>query len=81
MAPKRYQDLRGLLKRELAAKDEQKTAALISELRHVKNDREFTRDEFLLMTHWKSPRSIRHCRRNSASTIRRVSRAVFRTRI
>ena len=80
MPPQRYRDLRGLLKRELVHKDEDETAALIRELRHVKKERQFTRDEFLRMTHWKSPRSIRQCRRNRASTIRRVSRAVFRTR-
>ena len=80
MRGKRYRDLRHLLKRELRIEDEPKTAALIRELRHVKKTRQFTRDEFLRMTHWKSPRSIRHCRRNRSATIERVSRAVFRTR-
>lgn len=80
MAPKRYRDLRDLLKRELAFEDEHKTAALIHELSHIKKDRVFTRDEFLRMTHWKSPRSMQLCRRNGTAIIRRVSRAVFRTR-
>jgi hypothetical protein len=72
--------LRELLHRELVEQDEPTTSALIKELRHIKRQKEFSRAEFLKMTRWKSPRSIRQCERNSPNAIRRVSRAVFRTR-
>ena len=75
-----YRSLAALLARELVVGEEPATAALVAELRHVKRSGRFTRAEFLAMCRWKSPRAIRHCRRNSAAAIRRVSRAVFATR-
>src|SRR5258708_40095106 len=75
-----YRSLAALLARELVVGEEPATAALVAELRHVKRSGRFTRAEFLAMCRWKSPRAIRHCRRNSAAAIRRVSRPVFATR-
>lgn len=75
-----YPSLRVLLRRELLTDEHAATAALIGRLAHVRRTRRFTRAEFLAMCRWKSPRSRRHYERNSAPTIRRVSRAVLATR-
>ena len=75
-----YRSVAALLARELAGGEEPATAALVARLRPVRRRGGFTRTEFLRMCRWKSPRAIRRCERNSAARVRRVSRAVFRTR-
>lgn len=75
-----YKNLRQLLRRELVADEDPATADLIRRLRRVRRDGEFSRAEFLEMCRWKSPRAIRHYKRNSPATIHRVSRAVLATR-
>jgi hypothetical protein len=49
-------------------------------LRGVRRAGEFDRAAFLAMCRWKSPRARLHYRRHSASTVRRVARAVLATR-
>lgn len=73
----RYKTLRQLLQHELVHDEDPSTKGLIHRLKHVRRDGEFSRAQFLEMCEWKSPRVIRHYRRNSAATIRRVSRAVL----
>ncbi len=75
-----YASLTALLGGELARGEEPATAALLAELRAVRRRGWFSRAEFLRMCRWKSPRAIRHCERNSAVTVRGVSRAVLATR-
>ena len=75
-----YPSVAALLRRELLSGEGPETAALIAELRRVRRRGWFSRAEFLRMARWKTPRSIRHCERNRAAAIRRVSRAVFATR-
>ena len=75
-----YRSLRALLRRELRREEHPETAALIGRLAHVKAAGRFTRAEFLAMCRWKSPRSRRHCERNTAAAIRRVSAAVLAAR-
>ncbi len=80
LKPVPYRSLRALLRRELLTEEHAGTAVLIRRLAHVKATGGFTRTEFLAMCRWKSPRSRRHYERNSAGTIRRVSRAVLAAR-
>ena len=76
----KYKSLRQLLQHELVTDEDPATADLTRRLRHVRRSGEFSRSEFLEMCRWKSPRALRHYTRNSATTIRRVSRAVLTTR-
>ena len=75
-----YVSLRRLLRRELIADEDPGTEDLIHRLRHIRRAGGFSRDEFLAMCRWKSPRAMGKCRRNSAATIRRISRAALATR-
>jgi len=75
-----YRGLQGLLARHLVIDEEPPTAELIRSLRHVKPSKQFSRSEFLAMCRWKSPRALHHHEANSSAVLRRVSRAVFRTR-
>ncbi|HJR02412.1 MAG TPA: hypothetical protein VKA83_12305 [Methylomirabilota bacterium] len=75
-----YRSLRTLLRRELRTEEHAGTADLIRRLSHVTRVGHFTRAEFLAMCRWKSPRSRKHYERNTAATIRRVSRAVLASR-
>ena len=76
----KYVSLRQLLRHELIADEDPGTENLIRRLGHIKRARGFSRDEFLAMCRWKSPRAMGKCRRNSAATIRRISRAALATR-
>jgi hypothetical protein len=75
-----YKSLGDLLAHEPIAEEEPPTSEIIKRLQHVKSDRELSRGEFIDICRWKSPRSIRRCERNSASTIARITRKVFATR-
>jgi hypothetical protein len=75
-----YPSVAALLRREFVNGEGPGTATLIAELRGVRRRRWFSRAEFLKMCRWKTPRAIRHCERNSAAAVRRVSRAVLATR-
>ncbi len=76
----KYTSLGDLLGHERIWDEDPLTAKIIERVRHAKRKKEFTRGEFLAMCLWKSPRSIRHCERNSARRIQSVSRRVFSTR-
>ncbi len=75
-----YPTVAALLRRELVDGEDAATTALVRRLARARRRGAVTRAEFLAMCRWKSPRSIRHCERNSAATVRRVSRAVLATR-
>ena len=75
-----YVSLRQLLRNELIADEDPGTEDLIHRLRHIRRAGGFSRDEFLAMCRWKSPRVMGKCQRNSAATIRRISRAALATR-
>jgi hypothetical protein len=78
--PPRYRSLAELLRRELVSAEDEATAALVRELRHVKRARQFSRAELIKMCRWKSPRATRHYERNTAAAVRRASREALRTR-
>lgn len=75
-----YKSLGDLLAHEPIAEEDLQTAKIIERLEHVIFDRELTRREFLDTCYWKSPRSMNHCRENSATTIKKITQEVFGTR-
>ena len=76
----RYENLGALLANELALEDTPDTVQLIRDLRVVRQRGHLTRSEFLAICRWKSPRSIRHCMKNSAARIRLQSATALRSR-
>lgn len=75
-----YPDLAALLATELTRDDTPDTLQLIDELRVVRQRGYLTRREFLTVCRWKSPRSIRHCMKNSPARIRRQSAIALASR-
>jgi hypothetical protein len=75
-----YRDLTALFRAVPIRAEDPETAALIRRLRGARRAGVFDRRDFLAMCRWKSPRALPHYRRHSATTIRRVSRAVLATR-
>lgn len=75
-----YPDVATLLANELTRDDTPDTRRLIRELRIVRGRGHLTRQEFLAICRWKSPRAIRHCLKNSPTRIRRHSAAALASR-
>jgi len=75
-----YNDVAALLANELTLDDMPETRQLIQDLRVVRQRGHLTRSEFLTICRWKSPRSIRHCMKNSAHRIRRQSATAIASR-
>ena len=78
--PPRYPSLAALLRSELVVAEDEATAALVGELRHVRGAQQFSRAEFIRMCRWKSPRAQSHYERNTSAAVRRASREALRTR-
>jgi len=76
----KYKSLGELLEHVPISKEDPETAKIIHRLRHIRRDKELSRGEFLDICHWKSPRSIRQCERNSARAIESISRRVLVSR-
>jgi thermostable 8-oxoguanine DNA glycosylase len=76
----RFKSLDDLLAHVPMVQEDKETTQIISRLVHVKAGHGLSRREFLDICRWKSPRSIRHCRRNSSELIERATRAAFQTR-
>ncbi len=76
----KYESLTNLLDRESIAEEDINTAKIIKRLRHVSEDRELSRGEFLDICYWKSPRGIRRCERNSATVVETTTQKVFATK-
>jgi hypothetical protein len=75
-----YENVAELLSNELTREDSPETRQLIRELRVVRRRGHLTQGEFLAICRWKSPRSIRHCMKNSPHRIRRQSAAALASR-
>jgi endonuclease III len=69
----KYKDVATLLSNELTQDDSPETRRLIRDLRVVRLRGHLTKQEFLAICRWKSPRSIRHGMKNSSKRIRRHS--------
>ncbi len=78
--PPPFQSLRALLRRELVSEEGDETLALMGHLRAARRRGWLTREEFLAMCRWKSPRATRHYRLNPPGEVRAASRAALATR-
>ena len=75
-----YAGLVVLLRRELVLEEDAGTRALMRRLGPARRRGWLSRAEFLAMCRWKSPRALRHYRRNSPARIRAVTRAALAAR-
>jgi hypothetical protein len=75
-----YENIAAVLANELTLEDTPETRQLIGDLRVVRKRGHLTKPEFLAICRWKSPRSIRHCLKNSPARIRRQSATAFASR-
>jgi hypothetical protein len=82
MALKRlpYKRLQHLIGLHLSTKEYYGTQKVIDELSVARKRGCLTKPELVKVCRWKSPRAIKHIRRNRATTIRKVTRAAFATR-
>lgn len=76
----KYKTLRELLTHQLVTEEDPKTLKLIKSLRHVKQTKILTKPELIAICRWKSPRAMRHIKRNSPARIRNLTRKAFSTR-
>lgn len=74
---KEYSTIDELIRNELDLEEEYNTARLIKELKSVKRRGYFTREEFIKMGMWKSPRPKRHYEGNSEDEILEISRSAL----
>jgi len=76
---KEYKDIKGLIKARLKNDENKETRDLIEELKDVIRRGYFTREEFLKMGRWKSPRPKKWYESNSEKDINKISEKVFST--
>jgi hypothetical protein len=78
--PVRRRSVAALLRRELVTEEDPGTSALMARVREARRRGFISRDEFLAMCRWKSPRALHHYRRNAAASVREASRRALATR-
>ena len=76
----RRRSLAALLRRELVTEEDAATAALMARVGAARRRGFISRGEFLAMCRWKSPRALRHYRRNTAGRVREASRRALAAR-
>jgi hypothetical protein len=76
----KYKTLRELLTYELVIEEDSKTSELIRSLRHVRQTKFLTKSELIAICKWKSPRAIRHIKRNSTARIRNLTHKALITK-
>ena len=76
---KEYSSIEELIEKNLSTEEPGSTLELINDLKIVKERGYFTKDEFLKMAMWKSPRPKKWYLANSEETIEEISRKVFAT--
>jgi hypothetical protein len=69
-----------LLRHELVTEEDVATSALMARVRKARRRGFISRDEFLAMCRWKSPRALRHYQRNAAGRVREASRLALAAR-
>lgn len=77
---KEYSTLEELIHKNLIKKEYEETAILMNKLRDVKKRGYFTKNEFMEMGMWKSPRPKKHYLKNSEENIISISKKVFLTK-
>ena len=78
--PVRRRSVAALLRRELVTEEDPGTSALMARVREARRRGFISRDEFLAMCRWKSPRALHHYRRNPEASVREASRRALATR-
>ena len=74
---KTFKNIDEVIKHHLANNEVDKTAKLIEELKNVKKRGYLTKDEFIKIGMWKSPRSKKHYLKNSEKDIELVTKKSF----
>ena len=77
---KEYKTIKELIRENLNTKEDVETLKLINQLKDVKKRGYFTKEEFIRMGIWKSPRPKQRYLRNDEKTIISVSKKVFSTK-
>jgi len=80
MAKKEYPTIQELIKNNLNIKEDFKTQKLIDELRPVLKRGYLTKEEFLKIGMWKSPRPKQQYLRNSEENIKKITQEVISTK-
>ncbi len=75
-----YKRLQHLIGLHLSTKEGPKTQKLIDELTMARQRGYLTKPDLIKICHWKSPRAIKHIRRNRESSIKKLTKAAFSTR-
>lgn len=77
---KEYSTIEELIKNNLSTKESADTSKLIKDLNHIKNRGYFTKEEFIKMGMWKSPRPKQKYLKNSEKEIIEISKKVLSTK-
>ena len=77
---KKYKTIEELIKKNLDTKENAETLKLMNELKNVKERGYFTKEEFLKIGMWKSPRPKDRYLKNAEGDIILVSKKVFATK-
>ena len=75
-----FRNVSVLLKHHLSRQEDDKTAALIRELRQARMRGYLTREELKKVCRWKSARAVRLIKRNSVARVRTATRLALATR-
>jgi hypothetical protein len=75
-----YKRLQHLIGVHLSTKEWSPTQKVIDELSISKKRGYLTKPELIKVCRWKSPRAIKHIKRNRVETIKKVTKAAFATR-
>jgi hypothetical protein len=74
-----YSSIQELIKKKLDTNEETETLKLIKELKNIKRRGYFTKDEFIKMCMWKSPRPKNRYLQNTEKQIINISKEVLHT--
>lgn len=77
---KYYSTIEELIKNELDTKEDAETLKRMNSLKEIKKRGYFTKDEFLKMGMWKSPRPKQKYLQNSEESVSTISKKVFATK-
>lgn len=77
---KYYSTIEELIKNEIDTKEDKETLKLMNSLKEIKKRGYFTKDEFLKMGMWKSPRPKKLYLQNSEKIVSTISEKVFATK-
>ncbi len=80
MMKKEYKTIEELIKKNLDTEEDAETLKLMKELKDVKKRGHFTKEEFLKMGMWKSPRPKQRYLKNSEEEIISISEKVLATK-